>query len=55
MDEAITLKITSQQQSDFDKVAKVLEARYKVLAMSRPIFDSNTGTYHIFLNLEAKE
>ena len=55
MNESITLKITSQRQSDFDEVAKTLEARYKVLATSRSIFDNNMGEYHIFLNLTPVE
>lgn len=54
MNESITVKLISQRQADFDEVAKALEAKYKVLATSRAIFDNNTQKWHIFLNLEAK-
>lgn len=51
LNESITAKIISKDKSDFENVVKALELRYKVLATSSAIFDSDKGKWHIFLSL----
>jgi hypothetical protein len=52
--EAPCIKIISQDQQDFPEIVRLLESDYAVIATSRPILDSESDRWHIFLNLMKK-
>ncbi len=52
MKTAITVKITSEDQTDYEKIVSLLEIGYKVLATSSCMFDDQTKKHRIFLSLE---
>jgi hypothetical protein len=52
--EATCIKVITQNLKDIDKLAKILEDYYNVVASSQPIYDEVTKKYHIFLNLFEK-
>lgn len=54
MKEDTVLKIITQDQDDFEKIANVLNRGYEVIATSKAKFDEETKKWHMFVRLVEK-
>lgn len=55
MNTTITAKFKSKDEHVFCKIIELLKTDYRVLAVSKNLFDYKTQEFFVFVNLEEKQ